>query len=337
MRWCASSPNGSDNPTNRAGPQTDGPGTRIGAQAHRPSLAAGNLTCMARMTGTAARAESLIGHGVVSTTSVAGGDICTTTRLRLTDGRNAVIKTRPQPPDGFFESEAAGLEWLKDAEGARVPDVLAVAPDCIVLSWVEPAKPAVERAERFGRALAATHASGANEFGGPSDGFIGLAPLPNRALPTWPEFFASRRVMPYVRAAVDRKALTVEQAHTIEQVMRKVHDFAGPMEPPARIHGDLWSGNVVWGADGDVWLIDPAAHGGHRETDLAMMSLFGLPHLERVIAAYDEAAPLNDGWRDRVPLHQLHPLLVHAVLFGGSYGPRAAAAAQRLLDGPSES
>ena len=289
------------------------------------------------MAGTAARAESLIGHGVVSTTSVAGGDICTTTRLRLTDGRNVVIKTRPQPPEHFFEREAAGLRWLAVDGGAKVPEVLAVAPDCIVLAWVEPGKPSNEVAERFGQALATTHAAGADAFGADTDGYIGLAPLPNRPMPTWPEFYASRRVMPYVRAAVDRKTLTVEQAQIIEQVMRKIHDFSGPEEPPARIHGDLWSGNVVWGADGDVWLIDPAAHGGHRETDLAMMALFGLPHLDRVMAAYDDAAPLADGWRERVPLHQLHPLLVHAVLFGGSYGARAASAAQRLLDGPTDS
>lgn len=292
---------------------------------------------MARMTGTAARAESLIGHGVVSTTSVAGGDICTTTRLRLTDGRNVVIKTRPQPPEGFFEREADGLRWLTVDGGAKIPEVLAVAPDCIVLAWVEPGKPTNEIAERFGRALATTHAAGADQFGADTDGYIGLAPLPNRPLASWPEFYASRRVMPYVKAAVDRKALTIEQAHVIEQAVRKIHDLAGPDEPPARLHGDLWSGNVVWGADGDVWLIDPAAHGGHRETDLAMMALFGLPNLDRVLAAYDEAAPLAEGWRERVGLHQLHPLLVHAVLFGGSYGARAAAAAQRLLDGPGES
>ena len=219
---------------------------------------------MARMTGTAARAESLIGHGVVSTTSVAGGDICTTTRLRLTDGRNVVIKTRPHPPEHFFEREAEGLRWLSVDGGAKVPEVLAVAPDCIVLAWIEPTKPSNELAERFGRRLAATHGAGASQFGAEHDGYIGLAPLPNRPLPTWPEFYASRRVMPYVRAAVDRKALTVEQAHVIEQAMRKIHDLAGPDEPPARIHGDLWSGNVVWGSDGEVWLIDPAAHGGHR-------------------------------------------------------------------------
>lgn len=286
---------------------------------------------MARMAGTAARAESLLGLGVVSTTPVAGGDICTTTRLRLTDGRGAVIKTRPHAPDTFFEREADGLRWLAEADGAKVPHVLASAEDCLIIDWVEPVKPTAELAERFGRDLAATHQFGADTFGSSHDGFIGLAPLPNRPLPAWPEFFASRRVMPYVRAAVDRRALTPDEATTIETAMRRIHDLAGPAEPPARIHGDLWSGNMVWGADGNVWLIDPAAHGGHRETDLAMLSMFGAPHLQRILDAYAEATPLADGWQDRMPLHQLHPLLVHAVLFGGTYGSRAAAAAHSLL------
>ncbi len=285
------------------------------------------------MAGTAARAESLLGQGVVSTTSVAGGDVCTSTRLRLTDGHNAIIKTRPQAPADMFIREAEGLRWLAEAGGARVPEVLAVADDCLILAWVEQGKPTPDAAERFGRDLTVTHLAGASTFGAESDGFIGLAPLPNRPLPTWPEFFASRRVMPYVRAAVDRQALTNAEAETIETVMRRIHDFAGDAEAPSRIHGDLWSGNVVWGADGNLWLIDAAAHGGHRETDLAMLSLFGMPHLQRVLDAYDEAAPLSDGWRERVPLHQLHPLLVHAVMFGGTYGARAAAAAQSLLDG----
>jgi fructosamine-3-kinase len=99
-----------------------------------------------------------------------------------------------------------------------------------------------------------------------------------------------------------------------------------PTAEPARLHGDLWAGNVLWSANGPV-LVDPAAHGGHRETDLAMLALFGLPHLGRVLAAYDEAWPLDEGWRDRVPLHQLHPLLVHAALFGGGYGRQAVSAA----------
>ena len=284
------------------------------------------------MTGTAARAEALLGLGVVSTTPVAGGDICTSTRLRLTDGHGAIIKTRPQAPEGFFQREAEGLRWLAEAKGARVPHVLAVAEDCLILDWIEPGKPTTEVAERFGRDLAETHRAGADAFGGTTDGFVGLAPLPNRSLPTWPEFYASRRVMPYVRAAVDRQALTASEAAVIETAMRHIHELAGPAEPPARIHGDLWSGNIVWGTNGDIWLIDPAAHGGHRETDLAMLALFGAPHLQRILDSYDEAWPLAEGWRDRLALHQLHPLLVHAVLFGGSYGVRAADSARSLLE-----
>jgi fructosamine-3-kinase len=286
---------------------------------------------MARMTSTAARAEALLKCPVVSTTPVAGGDVCTTTRLRLTDGTSAVIKTHPKAPDGFFAREADGLRWLADAGGARIPGVYAVADDCLILEWVEPGRPTVEAAERFGRDLAVIHAAGATTFGAERDGYIGLAPLPNRPLATWPEFYASRRVMPYVRAALDRAALTDDEAHDIERVMRRIHDLCGESEPPARIHGDLWSGNLVWGADGQVALIDPAAHGGHRETDLAMMALFGVPQLQRIVDSYAEASPLGDGWRERVGLHQLHPLLVHAVLFGGGYGARAAATARRLL------
>ncbi len=286
---------------------------------------------MARMAGTAARAEALLGVGVVSTTPVAGGDICTATRLRMTDGRNAVIKTRSQAPAGFFRREAEGLRWLREAGGAPVPEVLAVDEECLVLDWVEPVRPSAEAADQLGRSLAATHRAGAETYGAEHDGFVGLAPLPNRPLPTWAEFYASRRVMPYLRAAVDRAALTTDDAEAIEQAMRRIHDLAGPEEGPARIHGDLWSGNVVWGGEQQVWLIDPAAHGGHRETDLAMLALFGIPHLQRILDSYDEVWPLADGWRDRVALHQLHPLLVHAVLFGGGYGARAAAAARALL------
>lgn len=287
---------------------------------------------MARMGGIAAKAERLTGLGVISTTPVAGGDICTSTRLRLTDGRSAVMKTRPHAPEDFFAREAEGLRWLQEAGGASVPDVLAQSADCVLVSWVEPTRPTSEAAEQFGRALARTHAAGAEGFGAEHDGYIGLAPLPNKTAPSWGEFYAARRVMPYLKAARDRGNITEQEAEPVERLMRRIHDFAGPEEPPARIHGDLWSGNVVWGADGDVHIIDPAAHGGHRETDLAMLALFGVPHLQRILDSYNDASPLADGWRQRVPLHQLHPLLVHAVLFGGGYGSRASAAAQSVLD-----
>ena len=291
---------------------------------------------MARPGAIAQRAEALLGTAVAATSPVAGGDICTSTRLRLSDGRSALIKTRPHAPADFFATEAAGLRWLAESVpsgGADVPEVLAVEDDCLVLGWVESGKSTPEAAERFGRALAATHAAGSPVFGSESgtDGYIGTLPMPQRTAPTWPEFFATRRILPYLKLARDRGNLTEPDATAVEGVVRRIVDLAGPDEPPARLHGDLWGGNLVWGADDRVWLIDPAAYGGHRETDLAMLALFGAPQLPRILDAYDEAAPLADGWHDRVPLHQLFPLLVHACLFGGGYGARAGEAARSLL------
>lgn len=281
----------------------------------------------------ATRAEQLLGTAVVSTTPVAGGDICTASRLRLSDGRVAFIKTRPNCPADFFSGEAEGLRWLAAGAGAPVPEVYVAADDCLVLAWIEPGRASVETAERLGRALALTHVAGADSFGAERDGYIGTVPLLNRPAPSWSEFFVSQRVLPYLKIARDRGSIAEADAHVIEDVMAHIADFAGDPEPPSRVHGDLWSGNVLWGSDGSAYLVDPAAHGGHRETDLAMLALFGAPHLSRILEAYDQAAPLADGWRKRVPLHQLHPLLVHAVTFGGSYGALAGQAAQSLLDG----
>ena len=115
-----------------------------------------------------------------------------------------------------------------------------------------------------------------------------------------------------------------------ERLATRLPELAGPAEPPARIHGDLWTGNVLW-SGGRGWLVDPAAHGGHRETDLAMLTLFGEGWVPRLLAAYAESTPLADGWRERQRLHQIHPLLVHAVLFGGGYLAAALAAAEHYL------
>lgn len=288
---------------------------------------------MARLGTIARRVEQLLGTAVVSTTPVAGGDICTATKVRLSDGRNAFVKTRHHAPADFFATEAAGLDWLRAAGGAAVPEVLAVAADCLVLTWVEPGRPSADAAESFGRALAATHGAGAASLGADHNGYIGTLPLNNTPAEGWAEFWATRRVLPYLRLALDRAAISADDTRAVEQVLGRLPDLAGEAEPVSRLHGDLWSGNLVWGADGSAYLIDPAAHGGHRETDLAMLALFGAPHLSRLLDAYDEAAPLQAGWQDRAALHQLHPLLVHAALFGGGYGARAGAAARGLLDG----
>ena len=251
-------------------------------------------------------------------------------RRATLDGRRVFVKQARQRSDGLFEAEANGLRWLAESgDDAPVPEVIAADDTTLVLPWIETARPGPEAAERFGRELAAVHRAGADAYGAPWPGYIAELPLDNTAGTDWPRWYAERRVLPYLRLAVDRGALSSGDAAEIERAAARAVDRAGPPEPPARIHGDLWSGNVLWTSD-RAWLVDPAAHGGHRETDLAMLALFGAPHLDRVIAAYDETAPLADGWPDRVPLHQLHPLLVHAALFGASYRDQALTAARSV-------
>lgn len=285
---------------------------------------------MARQPLVARRAEDLLGSAVVATSPLAGGDVATATRLRLSSGQMAVMKTLPHSPEGFFEAEAAGLRWLAEVEGGvRVPALLGADAECVIVEWVEQtAKTSLDAASAFGQQLAVTHAAGAPAWGWDHDGFIGKLPMPNRTSDSWPEFYAVRRLLPYLKLARDRGAIEEGDAAAVEGVVRRLVDLL-PEEPPARLHGDLWNGNCLWGQDGQVHVIDPAAHGGHREVDIAMLHLFGLTHLPRVMAAYTEAAPLAEGWEDRLGIHQLFPLLVHACMFGGTYGARAGTVARK--------
>ncbi|WP_197682530.1 fructosamine kinase family protein [Jiangella sp. DSM 45060] len=276
--------------------------------------------------------HTLLGTAVESFTPVGGGSICEARRARLGDGRTVFVKTRAGAPPGFFPAEARGLTRLAAAQGGvPVPRVLAHDEHCLVLEWVTTGVPSAAAAERFGRALAATHRHGADVFGsadGP--GWIGSLDLPHGPWKRWPDLWAYGRLEPYLRTARKAGAVDRRTVADVEKVIADLPRLAGPDEPPALVHGDLWAGNVLWTETG-AYLVDPAAHGGHRETDLAMLTLFGLPHLDRVLAAYDEAWPLAAGWRDRLPLHQLHPVLVHAVLFGGSYGAQAGRLARQAL------
>ncbi|MER5949580.1 fructosamine kinase family protein [Streptomyces sp. NPDC001904] len=256
------------------------------------------------------------------------------TEVTLTDGRVVVVKHCDDP--GAARAEAAGLRWLAAADAVRVPAVHGHDGTWLVTDRVAEGRASAAGAERFGRDLAALHAAGAPAFGapppdGPAEAYIGLAPMRNAPGDTWPEWFAEQRVLPYVRQAVDGGTLRADEARTVERVCALLPGLAGPAEPPARLHGDLWNGNVLWDGDGAAWLIDPAAHGGHRESDLAMLDLFGAPHLDRILAGYQDAAPLADGWRERIRLHQLFPLLVHTVLFGRAYAAQAVAAARSQL------
>jgi len=259
-------------------------------------------------------------------------------RATLADGRIVFAKVAGARAGfegaGFeaagFEAEALGLRWLAEAGAVPVPEVVGWDEAALVTSWLPGEAPSRQAAERFGRQLARMHAVGAAAYGAPWPGFIAGLPLGNDAGARWPEWYGTERLLPYARRARDAGSLTSADVRLVEAVADRAADLAGPAEAPSRIHGDCWSGNVLW-SGGRGWLIDPAAHGGHRETDLAMLALFGAPFLDRIIGCYQEVAPLADGWRERVPLHQLHPLLVHVCLFGAGYRAAALDAARTTL------
>lgn len=246
------------------------------------------------------------------------------------------VKQRADAPSGFFEWEAAGLAWLADARGAACVAVHDVDSGRIVLERLAEAHPSAPAARDFGGALARTHDAGAKAFGSPPPDWHGAAYIGNRRMPcepadTWGRFYAEQRVRPFLDAAVAARNLSAVARSVVDDACDLIADGAfDDDEPPARLHGDLWNGNVVWTPDGAV-LIDPAAHGGHRETDLAMLALFGAPYLEEVLAGYEDVHPLRADWSSRIPLHQLHPLAVHAAGHGPSYGAALERAALSTL------
>jgi fructosamine-3-kinase len=233
---------------------------------------------------------------------------------------------------GEYAAEAEGLRWLAEPGGVRPPRVLDLDDRYLALEWISPGHLDATGAEELGRGLASTHLAGAPRFGAPeesaaaSSAGFGSLRLSNEPTDDWPTFYAERRLRPLARIAREGGALRASAIGAVERVCERIAELTGPPEPPARLHGDLWSGNVMADEDGRAWLIDPSAYGGDREVDLAMLRLFGAPS-ERVFSAYEELAPLAEGWEERVDLYQLLPLLVHALLFGGSYG----AAVERVV------
>ena len=271
---------------------------------------------------------SAAGVAVTGGSRVGGGDINDAYRLELADGARLFVKTRDDPPPREYAAEAAALAWLAEPGALRVPEVVAVGERFLALEWVEEGRLDAAGEEALGLGLAAVHDAGAPDFGAPGPLNIGPIHLSNEPAGDWPAFYAERRLRPLLRVAVETGALSSGGAAAVERVCERLPDLAGPPEPPARLHGDLWSGNVLADTGGRPWLIDPAAYGGHREVDLAMLRLFGPPG-PRVLPAYMEAHPLAAGHEDRVELWQLFPLLVHAVLFGGGYGASVERAARR--------
>jgi fructosamine-3-kinase len=277
---------------------------------------------------------SALGSGVASARGIAGGDINRAYEVVLADGRRLFVKTNDRSPRGMFAAEARGLGWLGEADALRIPKVVAVAApehphQFLVLELVATGAPARDFDEKLGRGLAALHRCGAPGFGLDHDNFIGWLPQVNAAAGSWPEFYRARRLEAQLRRAADEGRASPRMRQGFDRLFRELDELCGPAEPPARLHGDLWGGNLLCDERGGPCLIDPAVYGGHREIDLAMMRLFG-GFGARVFDAYDEAWPLADGHRERLSLYQLYPLMVHVNLFGGSYIGSVEAALERL-------
>lgn len=270
--------------------------------------------------------EQALGAKIAGKNRVPGGDINDAFRVDLADGRRIFVKTNTRADPEMFAAEAHGLGFLAEARALRVPSVLAVGAEFLALEWIESAPERRGFDDELGRGLASLHCFGAPSFGLERGNFIGRLPQSNESAETWATFYAERRLLPMTERAARAGTLSSTLAKRIESLAAELERYVGPAEPPARLHGDLWGGNLHVDEAGAPCLVDPAVYGGQREVDLAMMRLFG-GFGARVFAAYHEAFPLSPGHESRIPLYQLYPLLVHVNLFGESY----AASVSRAL------
>jgi len=257
---------------------------------------------------------------LVTLLNVGGGDFASAYRASLSDGKQIFVKTHKNPPAHFFTTEATGLDWLRASNKVNVPKVIAVNddPPYLAMEWVELGSDMPDTESHFGQQLAQLHMTEFTCFGRPDGRTTGSQAVPNLACDSWVEFYASRRLLPLAELAFEKKALPKGCVDKLEILAGKLQEFGAADESACLLHGDLWAGNRVVDTRGRSWLIDPAAHGGHREFDLAMMRLFG-GYEKTCFDAYHENYPLQVGWEDRIALHQLAPLIVHAIKFGGSY------------------
>lgn len=264
------------------------------------------------------RVGQALGSSLKAVRGLSGGDINEAYRVELGDGRVVFVKSNANADPEMFVAEAEGLAWLNEPGVLRIPEVLAVAEDFLVLEYLEPARPTVDFDEQLGAGLAALHRASPGSFGHTRDNFIGRLPQSNERVDDWAEFYVEQRLRPQLKRAQRHGLVDTGLTRDFERLFARMPGLVGDPEPPARLHGDLWGGNLHRDERGFPALIDPAVYGGHREIDLAMMRLFG-GFSEECFAAYDEAWPLAPGHEDRVDLYQLYPLMVHVNLFGGGY------------------
>lgn len=255
-------------------------------------------------------------------------------------GVNEFVKQYRDGLPGLADAEVAGLQWLAEPDVIPVVSVLDHSADRVALEQLieAPATPAA--AEEFGTRLARLHNTAAPSFGycpsthawfGPQD-----APfqVPTTERDEFTSFWVTDRLFPIAELA--RPGLSATQARLVDEAIDAVSTgifngiAGGGAEHACRVHGDLWSGNVLWTAQGAT-LIDPAAHGGHRLEDLALLTLFGAPHLDEIFAGYTAEHPLPGTWQEDLPAHLFFALIAHVYLFGSGFARQTETTARQII------
>ncbi|MEX0813545.1 MAG: fructosamine kinase family protein [Chitinophagales bacterium] len=255
--------------------------------------------------------------------SLSGGDINAVYKIRSGDAAFVVKQNYADKYPEMFRKEAAGLDLLGKSSAFNIPQVIgtceASGQSCLVLEYIASSNPKVDFWKGFAHNLVELHqnTSENNCFGLDYSNYIGSLVQPNQWTSNWFEFYAEQRLLPMFQDAYDQGHFTQSDHRRLEQVISNLENNI-PNEKPALLHGDLWSGNYLVDEDGNPCLIDPAVYYGHRETELAFMQLFG-GFDSKLFEVYQQKFPLEPGFEKRKELHQLYPLLVHSVLFGGHY------------------
>lgn len=256
-----------------------------------------------------------------STSSVGGGDINDAYQFKTSRGNFFIKKNSASKYPQMFQKEASGLELLYTAKEIKVPEVVVhgVYNDTayLVLRFIKSGLKANNFWEDFGKQLANLHKHSNNYFGLVHDNYIGSLYQSNSNHDTWSEFFSEERLEKQVKLARDNGEIGGDTMNAFSRFYKRLDELF-PVEPPALVHGDLWSGNYMIDQNGEAIIIDPAVYYGHREMDIGMSKLFG-GFKATFYEAYNEQYPLEKGWQERVDYCNLYPLMVHVNLFGGGY------------------
>ncbi|MEA1648659.1 fructosamine kinase family protein [Nitrospirillum sp. BR 11164] len=259
------------------------------------------------------RLSGLLGRRVVSLRRMAGGDLSVVYELALSDGARAVAK------HGNGAAREGAMLRAIAATGVPAPAVLAVDDVWLVMEKL-PADGALPAAwDDLAHQLNRLHAPAEEPYGWSHDHSLGSVAMPNRRAEDWPGFWAEHRLRCHI------PHLDTGLGVRVGRLADRLGDHV-PRSPSASLlHGDLWGGNVLVSGPRVSGLIDPACYFGDREVDAAMLTLFDHPP-----ASFFDALALAPGWRERLPVYRLWPLLVHLRLFGPAYAAAVDADLRRL-------